>query len=318
LPRRIGIITSRRGAVIQDLVRILERRHRNLHLLLRDVRVQGEGAAEEIVEALRLFNAAPPRGVAVDVIIVARGGGSLEDLWAFNEEKLARAIAASKTPVISAVGHEADFTMADFVADLRAPTPSAAAELVIETEEQLERQIAGAQEALKREMRYQLLQRRQELTERVAHRGFQTLRAMLSQLAQRSDELGARLQETSRNALRLPRRRWEAVEAFLQHLDFRGRHERARMHWSAQHSALRQRMHLQIGERSGKLGLLAAKLDGLSPRRILKRGYAIVFDEAGNVLRGAEQTSPGKTVRAQLARGSLLARVEEVIPENKD
>jgi exodeoxyribonuclease VII large subunit len=318
LPRRIGIITSRRGAVIQDLIRILERRHKNLHLLLKDVRVQGEGAAEEIVEALRLFNSPPPRGVTVDVIILARGGGSLEDLWAFNEEGVARAIAASGTPVISAVGHETDFTMADFVADLRAPTPSAAAELVIETQEQLERQIAGAQEALKREMRYHLLQRRQELTERVAHRGFQNLRAMLSQMAQRTDELGARLQETARDALRLPRRRWEAAQAFLQHVDFRGRHQRARLNWNVQDTALRRTLRLQLTEKNSRLELLLAKLDTLSPRRILERGYAIVFDEAGNVLRGAAQTSPGQTVRAQLARGSLRARVEQIIPENKD
>ena len=318
LPRRIGIITSPRGAVIQDMVRILERRHKNLHLLLYPVRVQGEGAAEEIVEALRCFHLPPPRGVPVDVVILARGGGSLEDLWAFNEEKLARAIAASRIPVISAVGHETDFTIADFIADLRAPTPSAAAELVIETQEQLEHQIAGCEEALRREVRYQLLRRRQELTEWMAHRGFQNLRAVVAQMAQRSDEVAARLAEAARASLRLKRRAWETPQGFLQHFDLRGRQERARLRWNRQRAELGHRIHLLLAGQRARLDPLAAKLDQLSPRRILERGYAIVFDAAGNVMRNAAQVSAGQAVTAQLAEGRLMARVEKVIPGESD
>jgi exodeoxyribonuclease VII large subunit len=318
LPRQIGIITSPRGAVIQDMIRILERRHKNLHLLLYPVRVQGEGAAEEMVEALRFFQQPAPRGVNVDVIILARGGGSLEDLWAFNEEKLARAIASCTIPTISAVGHETDFTIADFVADLRAPTPSAAAELVIETQEQLEQQIAGAEEAMKREMRYHLLRLRQELTEWMAHRGFQDLRAVVAQMAQRTDEIGTRLTEASRNTLRLMRRSWEAPQAFLQHYDLRGRQERAQLHWNRQFTALGREVQLLLMRKRGSMETAIAKLGNLSPRRVLERGYAIVFDEAGNVLRSAAQTAPGKTVIAQLAVGRLKTRVEEIVPDQQN
>jgi len=317
LPRRIGIITSPRGAVIQDMIRILERRHKNLHLILYPVRVQGEGAAEEMVEALRFFHQPAPRGMPVDVIILARGGGSLEDLWAFNEEKLVRAIASSTIPVISAVGHETDFTIADFVADLRAPTPSAAAELVIETQEQLEQQIAGAEEALRCEMRYHLLQWRQELTERMTHHGFQNLRTVVAQMAQRHDELGVRLADASRLILLLKRRRWEAPEGFLQHFDLRGRQERARLRWNRENTALGNAFHLLLLGKGGRLNPVAAKLENLSPRRVLERGYAIVFDEQGNILRDAGKVSVGKRIDTQLSHGRISARVEKVVPEEE-
>ena len=169
LPQRLGLITSPRGAAVADMIRILRRRYENLHLLLYPVRVQGEGAAEEMVEALQYFNRAAPR---VDVIILARGGGSLEDLWAFNEEVLARAIAASKIPVITGVGHETDFTIADFVADLRAPTPSAAAELVIKSKEQLKERLQALEARMAQLVRYQTLHSRQRLTELLAAPGW--------------------------------------------------------------------------------------------------------------------------------------------------
>jgi exodeoxyribonuclease VII large subunit len=317
-PRRIGVITSPRGAVIQDIIRILERRHRNLHLLLYPVRVQGEGAAEEIIEGLRFFHRAPPRGASVDVVIVARGGGSLEDLWAFNDEKLARAISASKVPVISAVGHETDFTIADFVADLRAPTPSAAAELVIETQERITQQIAGCEEALRREMRYRLLHSRQVLTEMMAHRGFGNLRSVVTQMAQRSDELAARLAEAARLGLRLKRRRWDAPRAFLLHFDLRGRQERERLRWHREQAEMQHHLRRLLASRRARMEPLLVQLESLSPRRILERGYAIVFDEAGNVLRDASHGAPGRTITAQLARGRLHARVESATTDGKE
>jgi exodeoxyribonuclease VII large subunit len=315
LPRRIGIITSPRGAVIQDMIRILERRHKNLHLILYPVRVQGEGAAEEMVQALRFFNRPPPHIPPVDVLIVARGGGSLEDLWAFNEEPLARAITTSTIPVISAVGHETDFTIADFVADLRAPTPSAAAELVIETQEQLEQRIAGAQEALRREMRYLLLERRQELTSWTTHHGFLNLRTVVAQWAQRHDEIGARLAEAARFCLLSQRRRWERPHGFLHHFDLRGRQERALLRWNRQNTALTNQIRLFLVGKRSRTEPLAAKLENLSPRRVLERGYAIVFDAAGKIVRNTDQLTAGGEVTAQLARGRFRARVETVLPE---
>jgi exodeoxyribonuclease VII large subunit len=300
------------------MIRILERRHKNLHLLLYPVRVQGAGSADEIAEAIRFFNQAARRGSAVDVLIVARGGGSLEDLWAFNEENLARAIASSQIPIISAVGHETDFTICDFVADLRAPTPSAAAELVIETQEQIEQQIAAAEEAMKREMRYLLLHHRQQLTEWSAHRSFQNLRGVLAQLAQRNDELAVRLQENLRTVVEAPRRRWEASQAFLQHLDLRGRLQRADLNWRNLRAALDRSAESFLSTRGNQIELLEAKLHNHSPRRVLERGYAIVFDESGKVLRSAGQTSSGQLVRAQLAEGSLHARVEQINADEND
>ena len=315
LPRRIGIITSPRGAVIQDMIRVLQRRHENLHLLIYPVRVQGEGAADEMVEALRFFHLPPPQGMPADVLILARGGGSLEDLWAFNEEKLVRAIAACAIPVISAVGHETDFTLADFVADLRAPTPSAAAEMVIETQHQLQEQIASYEQSLKSLLRYRLLHERQQLTELATHRGFQTLRALLARAAQLQDEATDRLVEALREQVRRARYRWEQQHAFLQHFDLRGKRERDFLRWNRQSAALAHATRMLLVQRRASLRSLTAELDPLSPRKILERGYAIAFDSAGNVLRDAAQTSSGQEIGLRLARGSLGARVEKVLPE---
>jgi len=315
LPRRIGIITSPSGAAIQDMIRILRRRHENLHLLIYPVRVQGEGAAEEIVEALRFFHREPPKGMAVDVIIVGRGGGSIEDLWAFNEEKLARAIAASAIPVISAVGHETDFTIADFVADLRAPTPSAAAELVIETQERLAEQIETLEDDLRKVMRYSLLRRRQQLTELVAHRGFQTLRILLAQAGQRSDELADRLVEAARETLRRARRRWEQHHSFLAHFDLRMRQERERLRLNRLTTALIHPVRLLLAHKRGRMESLRAELEQLNPTAILARGYAIAFDASGKILKDAGQAAPGDDITLRLARGRLAARVGKVMPE---
>ena len=317
LPRRIGIITSPRGAAIQDMIRILRRRYENLHLLIYPVRVQGEGAAEEMVEALRFFHLPPPQGMPVDVLILTRGGGSLEDLWAFNEEKLARAIAASTIPVISAVGHETDFTIADFVADLRAPTPSAAAEIVVETKHQLQQQVRASEETLERVARFRLLRLRQQLTELTTHRGFQILRTMLAQAEQQSDEMTSRLIETARGGLRQARRRWEQQHSFLLHLDLRGKQERDFLRWNRQRTALGHQVRLMLMQRRARLESLTAQLVPLSPRRILERGYAIVFDSAGKVLKDAGEVSPGEEITLRLARGSLAAEVKKTVTSDE-
>ena len=184
LPRVIGVVTSPTGAVIRDILRILRRRFRNINVLLYPVKVQGEGAAQEIAQGIEYFNRQAP----VDVMIVARGGGSLEDLWAFNEEVVARAIAASKIPVISAVGHETDFTIADFVADLRAPTPSAAAELVVRRKQDLATELHDRARHMAQMIRLKISEARQALTELRMHQVFQTLATRIAERAQRVDE----------------------------------------------------------------------------------------------------------------------------------
>src|SRR5438874_3004987 len=165
LPRRIGVVTSPRGAAIQDILNILRRRHESVGVLIYPAQVQGEAAASEVASGIRFFNRARGKDIAIDVIIVARGGGSLEDLAAFNDEGLARVIAASEIPVISAIGHETDFTITDFVADLRAPTPSAAAEMVISARQQLEQQIGSLARRLEHGIRYRLMLTRQRFQE---------------------------------------------------------------------------------------------------------------------------------------------------------
>src|SRR5437667_148328 len=207
LPRRIGLITSPRGAAVRDVVRILLRRFPNVHLTLYPVRVQGEGAAAEIVEALRFFN----RKKLVDVLILARGGGSLEDLWAFNEEIVARAIADSAIPLISGVGHETDFTIADFVADLRAPTPSAAAELVVQRKQDFVAELESHAHRMSQIIRLKLSEARQQLIKLALHRVFQTLTAKVSERAQRVDDCVTALDRSLRR--RLSEARHEYLQA---------------------------------------------------------------------------------------------------------
>lgn len=213
LPRRIGIITSPTGAAIRDMLRVIERRHPKMHILLYPVPVQGIDAAPRIVEALRYFN----REKNVDVVILGRGGGSLEDLWAFNEETLARAIFESDLPVISAVGHETDYSIADFVADLRAPTPSAAAEVVVESEERFRESISVLEARLVRSMKWMLERVRASLREYTRLLG--DPRRMLGQYAQRIDELAGRLATGLSHALRRDRARLAALSAGLDHLN---------------------------------------------------------------------------------------------------
>jgi exodeoxyribonuclease VII large subunit len=217
LPSRIGIITSPRGAAVRDVVQILTRRFPNIYLTVYPVRVQGEGAAIEIVEAIRYFN----RKRAADVLILTRGGGSLEDLWAFNEEIVARAIYASSIAVISGVGHETDFTIADFVADLRAPTPSAAAELVLQTRREFDKQVADLQECLMVAMRHRFLELSGRVHELSARRGFRRPLELLRQRRQRSDEMTSRLAVGLRARLEQSRRRFTAAHLRISSFDFR-------------------------------------------------------------------------------------------------
>ena len=227
LPRHIGIVTSPSGAAIADMLRILQRRFDGLHIQLYPVRVQGEEAAVEIARGLRHFSEAQ----SVEVVIVGRGGGSLEDLWAFNEETVARAIAASEVPVISAVGHETDFTIADFVADLRAPTPSAAAELVVRQKAEFLESVRALQSRLAQALRYKLATSGRQLVESSLDRATASVRHQLSQLSQRLDEQSFHLQDQLRRGLRSRERRFRTTIESLARLDLRVKLAQSRSRW---------------------------------------------------------------------------------------
>jgi len=219
LPNRIGLITSPTGAAVRDVVRILKRRFHNVHLTLYPVRVQGEGSAAEIVAALGYFNKRLP----VDVILLVRGGGSLEDLWSFNEESVARAIAASTIPVISGVGHETDFTIADFVADMRASTPSAAAELVVQARREFDKHVMDLRARLEGSLRYRLLELSRRVHALTARSGFRRPQDLLRQQRQRADEFTARLALGLRARLGDSRKRLNNARLRVASFDFRAK-----------------------------------------------------------------------------------------------
>ncbi len=305
LPRRIGLITSPRGAAVRDVLRILRRRFPGVHVLLFPVRVQGEGAADEIVAAIKVFN----RQQAADVLILARGGGSLEDLWAFNEESVARAIAASAIPVVSGVGHETDFTIADFVADLRASTPSAAAEIVVRTRQEFDLHLRQILEQITQRVRYLLLEYRHRLQELGAHPGFERLRDLLRDSRQLADELTQRLGLALQGRLERTRRRFVVAQARIVSFDLRGRLAAFRLRLDQRAGDLRVRAERMLVAKRQRLERLMVQLDERSPLRVLERGYAIVYDPAGNVVRAASQVAAGDEIRVQLARGRIRARV---------
>lgn len=311
LPRRIGIITSRGGAALQDMLNILGRRHESVGILIYPAQVQGESASSEVASGLRYFN----RTKSVDVVIIARGGGSLEDLAAFNEEGLARVIAASALPVISAVGHETDFTICDFVADLRAPTPSAAAELVIESKHKLAEHLAHLHRRLERATRYNLLMARNHLTELAQHRAFSRIQDLLGRRAQRLDELVFRLAGGFRESLREYRRRLEIASARVRHFDFRRSLAVTRTRLHAGTDTLHRAMQARLAHHRARLEQLSVQLGALSPVKILDRGYALVFDAQGRLVKNATQLSPGDRISARVSRGSLSAEVKETAPD---
>jgi exodeoxyribonuclease VII large subunit len=219
LPRCIGLITSPTGAAVRDVIRILRRRFHNVHVTLYPVRVQGDGAAKEIVRALQFFE----RAQSVDVLILARGGGSLEDLWSFNEEEVARAIFACSIPIISGVGHETDFTIADFVADVRASTPSAAAELVVQTRREFDKHIADLRESLASLIRYRILESSRRVHELAGRRGFRRPLDLLRQQRQRADQLTSSLARSLRANLERSRKRFARSHVQLAAFDFRAK-----------------------------------------------------------------------------------------------
>jgi exodeoxyribonuclease VII large subunit len=308
LPARIGLVTSPQAAALRDILQILRRRHHSVNVVIYPAQVQGETAAAEVAAGVRYFS----RTGGVEVVIVARGGGSAEDLAAFNDEALARAVAGSAVPVISAVGHETDFTIIDFVADLRAATPSAAAELVIRSRQEVEEQVERLGGRLEKAMRYRLLMGRQQLTEMAQHGAFGRMMELIRRRQQRVDDLAFRLAHAERDVLERKRRKFEALGATVRHYDLRRVLAGMRRELDARSEAMAGATRNLLLQRRGRLERLQASLEALSPVAILERGYALVFDAAGNLLKDATQVAAGDPIEARLAKGRVRARVEEV------
>ena len=273
-PRRVGIVTSPTGAAIRDILNVISRRTRTVHVLFSPARVQGDAAGPDIARAIGFINQYHERALRegrvadlVDVLIVGRGGGSTEDLWAFNQEEVARAIRKSAIPVISAVGHETDFTIADFVADFRAPTPSAAAEIVAAREDQICSALENLGRQLVRLTRFKIVDLRSRVQEQALSHAFDEVKSQLNTARARFD--------TASSACDV------AMETKLQ----------------------------QARERFGRV---AASLDALSPLGVLQRGYAIAQDASGKLLRDAASVAPGDAVTVRLAKGKLGTRIERI------
>ena len=302
LPRKIGIVTSLDGAAIRDIIKVLRRRYVNAHLVICPARVQGEDAAPDIARALRQI----ARVAGVDVVIVGRGGGSIEDLWAFNEEVVARAIARVPVPVISAVGHETDTTIADFVADVRAPTPSAAAELVVSAKDDFSKRIDRLRGRLGAAARAQV----QDLSRRVhivsGRPSFAGFRGRVAMRERHAAELSHALARIMRASLAARQRRRQHLERQLTTFDLGRRLAAIRTRLVGAQgrltTAVRQRQHLAVAQ----FGRVAGRLDTLSPLAVLGRGYAVAWNaDKTHVLRDASTVAPGDTVRVTLARGEL-------------
>lgn len=311
LPRKIGVVTSLDGAAIRDIIKVLTRRHPKVHLVIRPARVQGEGAAGDIARALSQIVRVP----GIDVVIVGRGGGSLEDLWAFNEEVVARAIAASPVPVISAVGHEIDVTIADFVADVRAPTPSAAAELVVARQEELRARIDRLRDRLRATVRASV-QRRALALHRLERRpGLAGWPARIALHGRQVAELVHELTRAIRLVVDRHARRAAALTSRLEGLDLRRRLAVMRTRLVAADKRAEAATARVFQRHDTHYRTLAGRLEALSPLAVLARGYAVCWAGDGSaILRDAASVEPGETVRVTLHRGELGCRVIERRP----
>jgi exodeoxyribonuclease VII large subunit len=309
-PRAVGIVTSPTGAVIRDFLNIVARRHSGLSVLLFPVSVQGDQAPAEIEEAIAALN----NSGLVDVIVLARGGGSLEDLAAFNSERVARAIAASHLPVVSAIGHETDFTIADFAADLRAPTPSAAAELITEAQHKIAEHLAHQDHRLERAARFQFLQARQRLTRLPVSRAEARMAALLRRLSQRLDEIAFRQEDALRSQLSHRQRHVALLAAAVLQHNPRQALANARERLIACRTRLDRSLERTLQRAAVHLGALDAQLTSLSPLAVLDRGYALVLSAEGALIRSAAQLTAGDQLTTRLSDGNFTSRVETTAP----
>jgi exodeoxyribonuclease VII large subunit len=295
LPRRIGVVTSPTGAAVKDIVRVLRRRFPNAWVQIFPVKVQGEGAAKEIVAAVKFFNLA----ASVDVLILARGGGSLEDLWAFNEEIVAREIAASAIPIITGVGHETDFTIADFVADLRAPTPSAAAEIVVRTRQEFVTHLAELQRRTVQRTRFLVSEWRHRVRDLEVHRGFRQVEQILRRRRQEVDEFTSTLADGLRARVKVAHRRMTVSSARVASFDLRGRAEAFRLRLARRSADLRGALERAVARKRRRFTMAQVRVASLDLRA-----------RVGRLRRRLERTADDLRARVDRAMTAKRRRLE--------
>ncbi|NCD31874.1 MAG: exodeoxyribonuclease VII large subunit [Spartobacteria bacterium] len=307
LPRCVGIVTSPTGAAIRDIFNILERRFPNIHLIVSPAKVQGPGAAEEIANAIRMLN----RHGRADVMIIGRGGGSIEDLWCFNEEVVARAIAASRIPIISGVGHEIDFTISDFTADLRAPTPSAAAELVVGRKDQFEETLQTFERHFASLMQSALQQAEARLVQAASSYVFKEPAHLIGRYAQRLDNLELRMVQCLRTTLQQRTLRLQRVAGSRIFSEPARRIQDERIRVQRLQERLARAAENAVNNAQNQLQKQQIKLTSLSPFAVLKRGYSIVSC-GDKIIRRADEVHPGDTMKISLAQGAVHALVDHI------
>jgi exodeoxyribonuclease VII large subunit len=302
LPRKIGVVTSLDGAAVRDIIKVLRRRYANAHIVIRPTRVQGEGAALEIARAM----AGIGKVKGVDVVIVGRGGGSIEDLWAFNEEVVARAIAGCPVPTISAVGHETDVTIADFVADLRAPTPSAAAEMVVARKDDFCARIDRLAHRVQTMMQGRLHRVRARLGTVESRSGYAGFAMRIAMRGRRADDLSHQLLRAVRGQLGRRERLYQLLRLALERFDVRRRFGASRTQLVGVDGRLRSSVDRQVHVADARLRGAAARLESLSPLAVLARGYAVCWNEGRTaIIRDAAAVARGDRVHVKLERGEL-------------
>jgi exodeoxyribonuclease VII large subunit len=315
LPRRIGVVTSPTGAVIQDILNILSRRFSGFHLILNPVKVQGEGAAQEIVQAIEQMN----KYNLVDVLIVGRGGGSLEDLWAFNEEIVAEAIFNSRIPIICAVGHETDHSIAEYVADVRAPTPSAAAEMVMAEKAQLIQHLQVVQRRAQQTIRHLIDKNRHRLERYVKHPLLLRPQAFIEQRMQRLDDLKSDIDKSMANLLNKKKQllHMRSQQALALQPTVQLRHFRQKI--GQFELQLNRILHTQLEKKQHRLESLVATLKAIDPKNLLKKGYSILFAEKGSsIIHSIHQLKSDEKARLLLCDGEAMVTINQLKPHTKN
>jgi exodeoxyribonuclease VII large subunit len=319
LPQRIGLVTSPTGAAIRDFLNIIDRRFPNVHIVIYPVRVQGQGAATEIAAAIDELNVLHASGrLSLDVLIVTRGGGSLEDLWAFNEEVLARALARSRIPTISAVGHEIDFTIADFIADLRAPTPSAAAELVVKAKEEFKQRMGQYQSRLQSDLRLRLATARQRFSDLASNYVFRRPTEVIRQYQQQVDDSGHRLTRAVGATLANQRARLATTAGKFKLLGPQALLVNGRQRVGSGEQGLRAAWARRWQNTGHRLTQVNAKLELLSPKATLRRGYSItLIPETSQIVRSVTHVKPGTKISTKVLDGVFDSVVSSLTDGNE-